>query len=106
MSDLSRLSDMNIEDDVLRAAYYQRVNEYINSTDSSLSEYDLKEDEEYRPDLVSYRIYGTVELGWLVCLVCDLDDVAEPLPIGETIYLPEAAWVRRSMRQFMDELGL
>lgn len=106
MSDLSRLSDMNIEDDILRASYYQQVNEYINSTNSDLSEYDLKEDEAFRPDLVSYRFYGTAELGWLVCLICELDDVAESLPVGETIYLPEAAWVRRSMRQFMDELGI
>lgn len=106
MSELSRLSDLNIEDDILRASYYQRVTQYLDSPSSSLTDYDLKIDEEYRPDLVSYRFYGTVELSWLVCLVCEVDDAADPLPVGETIYLPDAAWIRRSMRQFMDELGL
>jgi hypothetical protein len=106
MADLSRLSDLNIEDDILRAVYYQQVSEYMDKPDSDLSEYDLKEDEEYRPDLVSFRFYGTADLDWLVALACEQDDMAEPLPVGESIYLPPAAWVRRTMRQFMDDLGL
>lgn len=106
MADISRLSDLNIEDDILRSVYYQSVIDYIDKPDSNLSEYDLKEDEAYRPDLVSFRFYGTPDLDWLICLVCEIDDMAEPLPVGESIYLPPSAWVRRTMRQFMDDLGL
>ncbi|EGQ9764635.1 MULTISPECIES: baseplate protein [Vibrio] len=106
MSDLPRLSDLNIQDDILRSSYYRIVLDYVSSADSDLAEYDVKIDEEFRPDLISYRHYGSADLGWLIMLICDLDDATEPLPVGETIYLPPSAWVRRTMRQFMDELRL
>ncbi|MDW2193016.1 hypothetical protein [Vibrio sp. 1641] len=107
MSKLSRLSAENIEDDILRAHFFAIVMEYVNrSGNTDLFEYTIRLDEVYRADLVSYRAYATVELDWLVSLVCDVDDPTNPLPVGETIKLPPASWVRRSMRQFMDEMGL
>ncbi|ELP9500921.1 hypothetical protein R1867_003985 [Vibrio alginolyticus] len=107
MSKLSRLSAENIEDDILRAHFFAKVLEYINrSGNTELFVYIIRLDETYRADLASYRAYGTVELDWLVSLVCDVDDPMNPLPVGQTIKLPPAAWVRRSMRQFMDEMGL
>ncbi|EPA1954167.1 hypothetical protein ACQ08L_003266 [Vibrio alginolyticus] len=107
MSKLSRLSAENIEDDILRAHFFSKVLEYVNrSGNTELFVYIIRLDETYRADLASYRAYGTVELDWLVSLVCDVDDPMNPLPVGQTIKLPPAAWVRRSMRQFMDEMGL
>ncbi|WP_217521968.1 baseplate protein [Vibrio metschnikovii] len=106
MSSLSRLSDKNIADPILRAHYYQRVIEYIDLADSDLVEYTIKPDEQYRPDLVAYRALGSSELAWLVALVCEVDDVAEPLPVGAECEFPQAGWVRTSMREFMDEFGL
>ncbi|EGQ8018486.1 hypothetical protein ACSVUS_004550 [Vibrio alginolyticus] len=107
MSKLSRLSAENIEDDILRAHFFAKVLEYVNrSGNTEQFVYIIRLDETYRADLASYRAYGTVELDWLVSLVCDVDDPMNPLPVGQTIKLPPAAWVRRSMRQFMDEMGL
>jgi hypothetical protein len=104
---LSRLSDLNIEDVILRASFYRRVIDYVESPLSEdLTTYTLKPDETYRPDLVSFRAFSTKELAWLVALVCDCDDMANPLPIGEQITLPSAVWVRRELRAFMDEMGL
>ncbi|CAH0543005.1 hypothetical protein [Vibrio marisflavi] len=106
MSSIPRLSDQNISDPILRAHYYKIVNDYINSTSSELVTYIIQMSEEYRPDLVSYRVFGSKDLAWLVCLASDLDDTADPLPVGETIYMPTAAWIRRSMRQFLTDMGL
>jgi hypothetical protein len=106
MSSLSRLSDKNIADPILRAHYYQIVIEYIYLSDSDLVEYTIKPDEQYRPDLAAYRALGSSELAWLVALVCEVDDVADPLPVGAECEFPHAGWVRTSMREFMDEFGL
>ena len=104
--ELSRLSDLNIEDPILRAHYYQRIIEHIESPSSDLKVHEIKINEEYRPDLVASRAFGSKELAWLVGLCCDVEDPMDPLPVGEKIYMPQASWVRRSMRQFMDEMGL
>ncbi|UTZ44581.1 hypothetical protein [Vibrio campbellii] len=106
MSNLSRLSDQNITDPILRARYYQRVIEYIDSPEADLKPYTFKPDEEYRPDLAAYRALGSADLDWLVALVCEVDDVANPLPVGLEYELPQAGWIRISMRAFMDEFGL
>lgn len=106
MSDLSRLSDQNIEDDLLRANFYHLILEYLDDNSADVVTYTIKTDEEYRPDLASYRAFGTSDLDWLVLLVCEMDDPAEALPVGDEIYMPPAAWVRRAMRSFMDDMGL
>lgn len=106
MAKLSRLSDLNIEDPILRASYYTRVKNYVDDIGSDLKAYEIKIDEEYRPDLVAYRAFGDANLEWIVLFVSEVIDPFEPLPVGETIYLPYPSWIRRSMREFMDEYGL
>lgn len=103
---LPRLSDLNIDDPILRAHYYKIVTAYIDASDSDLATYEIKLDEEYRPDLVAYRALGTHDLAWLVSLACDVTDQAESLPVGEVVYLPYPVWIRRSMREFMDIYGV
>ncbi len=106
MSDISRLSDLNIEDPVLRASYYRLVLDYLNEKDAETISYTIKLDEEFRADLASYRCYSSSELSWLFYLVCEVADPFDGLPVAEELVLPPAAWIRRSMRQFMDEQGL
>lgn len=103
---ISRLSDLNIEDDILRAIYYRRVLSYVATIGADLFPYTIKIDEEYRADLVAYRSYGNSELRWVITLLTDIDDEANSLPVGDEIFLPTASWLRRDMRQFMDEMGL
>ncbi|WP_413113425.1 hypothetical protein [Thaumasiovibrio sp. DFM-14] len=104
MAELSRLSDLNIDDDILRAELYHRISRYIANPSNSVLVHFVAIDETYRPDLVSYRLYGTPELRWLVSLVCDVDDEAAALPVGEEIRLPPAAWLRTEIRRYSDEL--
>ncbi|WP_318491929.1 hypothetical protein [Photobacterium leiognathi] len=106
MAKIPRLSELNIEDDVLRGVFYGRVMDYINDPESPYMSVTIRPNEEYRPDLVSYRVYGTVELRWLVGLMCAISDEAEPLPVGESFKFPDSLWIRQAMRQFLDDMGL
>lgn len=105
-SDIPRLSDQNITDDIMRSHFYSVITDYLSDTDAELSDYTIKTDEAYRPDLASYRHYGTKELDWLIMLVSDVIDPADPLTIGEKLSLPTSSWVRRTMRQFMNDYGI
>ena len=105
-NELSRLSDFNIKDDILRADFYLRIVRHINSANFSGVSYTISLDEAYRPDLVSYRLFKTADLRWLVGLVCGVDDEAEPLEVGSTYVFPNAVFIRREMRKFLNEMGL
>lgn len=104
---LSRLSDLQIEDDVLRAMLYTDVLELVrDESQTDVTTYTLLVDEEYRPDLVAHRVYGNPVMRWVISLVADVEDEAEPLPIGTLLRLPSAAWVRERIRHYMDGGGL
>ena len=104
----SRLSELNIEDAIIRASFYNRIQRYLSNpaNNAELIKYTIKIDEKFRPDLISYRIYHDQNLDWLVALVCGIDDYRMPFPVGELIAVPSASWVRRNMREFMTEAGL
>lgn len=105
MKGISRLSDQNIEDVILRADFYQRILNYIKSPDADVRARRIRPDEEWRVDLLSYRLYRTDELRWLVSLICGVEDEADPLPVGEEFLFPPSAWIRREMRRFIDEVS-
>ena len=105
-SDLPRLSDFNITDDILRADFYLRIMRYIGSTDFSGVSYTITLDEQYRHDLVSYRLFGKTELRWLVGLICEVEDESDPLEVGQSYIFPSAVFVRRCMREFLNDMGL
>ncbi|HIF9321694.1 hypothetical protein ACWU37_21250 (plasmid) [Photobacterium damselae subsp. damselae] len=103
-NDIPRLSDFNIEDDILRADFYRLILNEINKPDSTGIKHTITIDEAYRQDLVSNRIYNTPNLRWIVGLITGVEDEADPLPIGETFKFPSAMYVRREMRKFIDEV--
>lgn len=106
MNKLSRLSELNIEDDVLRGIFYRSIIQYVNDPTAILSKVIIRQNEEFRPDLVSYRLYGIPDLRWLVCLICGVEDEADPLPVASEFYFPSSIWVRQQLRKFINELGL
>lgn len=107
MSSLSRLSPLNIEDEILRGYLFKTVLAYANDkTNPNYKEYEIKQDEEYRPDLASQRIYSTPDLRWVVSLLADVEDEAEPLPVGSVFRFPPIAWLREQVRHFAEGGGL
>ncbi|MGL5226049.1 MAG: hypothetical protein ACRC8Q_12125 [Aeromonas sp.] len=92
---------------MIRSMFYADVLELSgNESDQDVIVYPLMLDEEYRPDLVSHRVYGTVAMRWAVSLIAGVEDQAEPLPVGTTLRLPSSAWVRERLRHYVDGGGI
>lgn len=98
----SRLSDLSVADDIKRVALYKAIQAYIRDNPDELFQREVKSDEEYRVDLCSYRAYRTAELGWLIMLVCNMDDSLSGLPVGYVISLPPLPVVRSLIREVRD----
>lgn len=103
---ISRLSDEQITDIVIRSYLYKDILNAVRENAVSCTRYEIKEDERYRPDLVAYRVYGSVAGRWLVKLLCDTDDEENPLPVGSTILFPSIGYVRERIRHFENDGGL
>ena len=106
MSSLSRLSELNIEDDILRGIFYGLVMKHVSDPTAKLKPAIVRPNEEFRPDIMAYRVYGMPELRWCISLVCGISDEAEPLPVGEEFKFPEAIWIRQLIRTFSNDMGV
>ncbi len=104
MSAYSRLSDQSIEDDILRVELYKKILAYLddktNADDITL--YEVKEDEEQRPELLAYRVFGNPVLRWLVMLVAGIDDDLDIIPHGYDLAFPPLSVVRTFIREVRD----
>ena len=83
---LSRYDDRNIADPILRA--------------ENLTIYYVLPDEQYRPDLLAYRMWGIAELRWVVTLAAGLEDESQGMTVGKKLKLPPATWIREMIRHF------
>lgn len=107
MSELSRLSALLVEDDILRSYLFAAVLEYsADESNNEVLEYEVHQDEIYRRDLAAYRVYGNADLRWVFSVVADSEDESEPLPEGMVLRLPPASWIRETIRHFAQEGGL
>lgn len=97
---LSRLDNQQIIDPVLRSYLHRVVREKSLTYDLDLITHYIAVDEEYRPDLVSYRVYRTADLQWVITLVYGNEDPAAAMTPGREIRLPPLAWIREQIRHF------
>lgn len=103
---LSRLSDQNVTEPVIRSYLYRDLLTYVNDlTKTGALQHDIALDEAYRPDLVSFRVYQTTELRWLVGLVTDIEDEAKPLPVGRSFRFPPIPFIRERIRHYAEGGG-
>lgn len=96
----NRLDDRTIEDTVLLALFHQEVISRATSYNADNVEYTIKPDELYRSDLAAYRCYGNSELRWVFRLLAGHESETEEMPVGTTLTLPPAAWIRDRMRDY------
>lgn len=98
-----RLSPMNIADPLMRGELYREIREaQTNSSkrDSNWGAYTIQPGDTLSPELVALKTYGLDTLKWVILIACGLDDSRERLDDGETIYLPQAAWLRERIRYY------
>lgn len=97
---MSQLSDKNVDDLILRAQMYRDIRKDIADGTVDAQTHEIKEDEVYRSDLISFRAYGRSDLSWLVDLVSNREDIAEPHVIGLNIRLPDSVYIRNKIKNF------
>lgn len=102
MSVFSRLDDRNVEDPIIRAYLDNDIIKRSASYDLSLITKTILEDEEFRPDLAAFRVYGESghQLRWVITLVAGNISEDQALPVGEDLYLPTATWIRDRIRHW------
>lgn len=50
--------------------------------------YTLKQQDVMRPDLISYKAYGTISYWWIILKVNEIDDIFNDMTEGKSIQLP------------------
>ena len=53
-----------------------------------------------RPDIISYRMYGTTNYWWVICLVNAIDNPLEDLAIGILLQIPNKMDIYTFYRRF------
>lgn len=96
MTQLSRLSPLNIQDELIRARFYRELRDGLFEWE----EWEVSIDEIRMPELVSLRYYGTESLKKIVAVCAGLDDMREYLEAGRLIRLPTIKWVRTRIRYY------
>lgn len=96
MTQLSRLSPLNIEDELIRARFYRELMDGAFEWD----EWEVSVDEIWMPELVSLRYYGTASLKKIVAICAGLDDMRGTLQAGSLIRLPTTQWIRTRIRYY------
>ncbi len=100
---MSRLNPVDmIPDDMRRTELYRRILAYLSDNTNDVKSYEVRADEQRRVDLCSYRIYGTIDLQWVIMLVCEMDDSLAGLPVGFTIKVPPIGYLQRLIREVRD----
>lgn len=97
---MSQLSDENVSDLVLRAQMYKDILSDVESGVQAAQTHEVKEDEQYRSDLIAFRFYGRNDVSWLVDLMSSREDIAEPHVIGMKILLPESVYIRSKIKYY------
>ena len=97
---MSQLSDTNVTDLILRAQMYRDIRADIATGAVLVETHEIKEDEAYRSDLISYRFYGRSDLSWLVDLVANREDIAGPHIISALISLPDSVYIRNKIKTY------
>lgn len=93
---LSRLSPLNIQDELVRSLFYKELRQGMPDWD----EWEVSIDEIKMPELIALRYYGSTEMKRIVAVCAGLDDMRESLQSGSLIKLPTVKWVRTRIRYY------
>jgi hypothetical protein len=75
--------DNNLENDLVSNYWY------LFQLKRSYSFVTITHDFIQRPDLLSFALYGTDNLWWILCKVNNIDDIWNDLIIGQIIIVPD-----------------
>ena len=53
-----------------------------------------------RPDMISYKSYGTVEFWWIICLINEIDSPLVDLEAGQVLKIPNSLDIFNFQRKY------
>ena len=86
-------SGMEILD--LSSFRYRDIRRFIPAT--AFRSYQVRSDETGSPDMISYRVYGTHDYWWVICIINGVTDPFSQFPAGTVLQLPS----RFSIEQYL-----
>ena len=92
-SETEDASGMRVLD--LSSFRYRDIHRFIPAT--ALRSYQVRSDETGSPDMISYRVYGTHDYWWVICILNGITDPFSQFPAGTIIQLPS----RFSIEQYL-----
>lgn len=54
-----------------------------------------------RPDIISYRIYGTIKYWWILCKINNIGDLWNDIKVGDIIAVPSVS----DINEFYDKVS-
>lgn len=99
---LSLFSNLQVDDLVIRAQMYKDILSDVSSNKVNYVQHEIKIDEVMRSDLISQRVYKMPDLDWLVDLMANREDRAQPMTVAQTIKLPSKIYVREKLKQYSE----
>ncbi|HFU2857304.1 TPA: baseplate protein [Enterobacter cloacae] len=103
MANYSRLDNRSVEDPIIRAYLHREIIRQSERYDDDTNFiYTIKSDEVYRPDLVAYRAWGSEDLRWVINVLAGNEAETDPLPVGQDLTLPSAAFIRDRVRHYTE----
>ncbi|MCG7545448.1 hypothetical protein MHM93_14800 [Pseudoalteromonas sp. MM17-2] len=99
---LSLFSNLQVDDLVIRAQMYKDILSDVSNNKVSYVQHEIKIDEVMRSDLISQRVYKMPDLDWLVDLMANREDRAQPMTVAQTIKLPSKIYVREKIKQYSE----
>ncbi|MCG7550967.1 hypothetical protein [Pseudoalteromonas sp. Of7M-16] len=100
-SDKKKLySDQLIEDVMLRGRMYREIIADIRAGNINTTPHTVALDEVSRADLISYRVYKTPALEWLVDVLAHREDKRDNIEANTKLKFPELAYIRQMIIKY------
>ncbi len=65
----------------------------------------IRQNEEYRPDIISYRVFGTTDLWWFLMWLNGFSDPWHDLKADTAFYYVDVERVRNAIREVKDKIA-
>jgi hypothetical protein len=85
--DRTKFYTVEVVDDIEELDYlYNSLSNFTMTYDPSY--YRIEEGDLLRPDMISYKSYGTVRYWWIICYVNGIEDCFHDLSLGQLLIIP------------------
>lgn len=101
MPDIYQNSERIYVDTVTKKTHYETL-PVIEISLAKATEYTVRSEVEYRPDLISYEMYGTIEYDDYITIANKLTDPIKDYKSGKVLFIPTIEAIREAVNEARD----